>query len=287
MTPTPIHQDHRVPQPANLDTSSAQRPASDGDGDSASPTDCAAPGDNLAGQPPRPPRLTRQTVTVLQALHLDPDTARDLRYLTTHTGLPRPTIRSILDRLNRSRWTSVEQDPHDSARAHPRHLYRLTDFGVRVTAGHLDRDTTTAVFRWDHPRSPRIVATSGDLDLVLVATARHAAALPAVPWPMVEVTASPSRTPTLWYATTRQRGVLLWADPATGTILAAHHPDVPAAPAPITFTTPNGQPRTLDSRYTQLRAHDVRAALQRWWNTHTPPTQALRPTPLRIPPCKQ
>jgi hypothetical protein len=69
-------------------------------------------------------------------------------------------------------------------------------------------------------------------------------------------------------------------------ILASHHPNVPTAPAPIAFTTPDGRPRTLDSRYTQLRAHDVRAALQRWWHTHTQPdTLVFRPTPLRIPSC--
>jgi hypothetical protein len=105
---------------------------------------------------------------------------------------------------------------------------------------------------------------------------------------LVEVTTSPSRTPVLWYATTRHRGVLLWPDPATGIILAAHHPDVPTAPAPITFTTPDGQPRILDGTYTQLRAQDVRAALQRWWRTHTPPDLLpCRPTPLRISPCSR
>jgi DNA-binding MarR family transcriptional regulator len=275
MTPSPTYQVRPSPKPARMDNRPAQHPASDGERRPA-----PAP-------LPRPPRLTRQTVTVLQALHLNPAAAHDLRYLTARTGLPRPTIRSILDRLNRCQWTSVEQDPTDSARARPRHLYRLTDSGARVSAGHLDRDKTTAVFRWDHPRSPRIVATSGDLDLVLVATARHAAALPAVPWPMVEVTDSPSHSPTLWYATTRHRGVLLWPDPATGTILTAHHPDVPLAPAPIAFTTPGGQPRTLDSRYTQLRAQDVRTALQRWWCTRTQPGLAFRPTPLRIPPCSR
>jgi hypothetical protein len=103
---------------------------------------------------------------------------------------------------------------------------------------------------------------------------------------MVEVTTGSSGIPTLWYATTRHRGVLLWHDTATGTILAAHHPDVPHAPQPVRFTTPDGQHRTLGPRYTQLRAGDVRAALQRWWETQAPPdTLQLRPTRLRMRTC--
>jgi DNA-binding MarR family transcriptional regulator len=256
-----------------------------GEGTFGPAVDASGTGPPAPGPLPRPPRLTRQTVTVLRAVLLDPNAARDLRHLTAHTGLPRPTVRSILDRLTRSGWTSIEPDPTDTARAHPRHLYQLTDVGAHA-ASRLDRGKAVAVFRWDHPRSPRIVAT--DSDLVLVATAMHAVAAPAVPWPLVEVVTTLSRTPALWYATTRHRGVLLWPDPATGVILAAHHPDVPAAPAPIIFTTPDGQPRILDGAYTQLRTHDVRAALQRWWRTHTPPdTLAFQPTPLRIPPCSQ
>jgi DNA-binding MarR family transcriptional regulator len=259
------------------------------------------------GPLPPPPRLTPQAVTVLRALHLDPNTPRDLRYLTVHTGLPRTSIRSILSRLTRNGWTSVQPDPTDTTRAHPRHLYQLTDLGARAIS-HLNRDQTVTVFRWDHPTSPRIVATDAALDRVLLTTTVHGRALavavhdftPTAPWPMIEVTTSPPQTPSeiptrapaqdpvLWYATTRHRGVLLWPDPATGIILAAYHPDVPPAPAPITFAAPDGQLRTLDGTYTQLRAHDVRAALQRWWRTHTPPDGLpCRPTPLRIPPCSR
>jgi hypothetical protein len=269
-----------------------------------------------------PPQYTRQTETVLRALYLDPTAARDLRYLTTHTGLSRRTVRAIMDRLTSCEWISVEPattngaepgaEPRAEAgtesaaesaaepgigvdgRGRPCHLYRLTTAGAHAAA-HLHHDTPLSVFWWNDPRSPRVVATDSDLDLVVLTTAVHGPALAsdgpdaalAVPWPMVEVTTGTSGIPTLWYATTRQRGVLLWNDTATGTILAAHHPDVPAAPQPLTFTTPDGQHRALGPPYTRLRASDVRAALHRWWHTQAAPdTLHLRPTRLRMRTCR-
>jgi hypothetical protein len=286
MTPTPTH-------PTRPASPTSRQPAGQRITGQAPADPCAGELRRAPGPVARPPRLTRHTVTVLRALHLDPAAPHDLRYLSVHTGLPRPTIRSILHRLTRCHWTSVEQDPHDAGRAHPRHLYRLTEFGAKA-AGHLKLDRTVAVFRWDDPRSPRIVANDVDLDAVLLATATHGlpsaepGAPSSAPWPIVEVTIGLSGTPTLWYATTRHRGVLLCHDPATGTILAAHHPNVPAPPQPITFTTPDGQPRALDPAYTRLRAHDVRTALRHWWRTsHPPTTLTWTPTSLRIPPCRR
>jgi hypothetical protein len=266
----------------------------------------------------RPPHYTRQAVTVLRALYVDPTVARDLRYLTTHSGLSRRRVLAVVDRLACCGWISVESaasdgaEPGTEARAEARaesaaeaaagtgisvggsgrvrHLYRLTAAGAHAAA-HLHHDTPVSVFWWNDPRSPCVVATKADLELVVVRTTVHGTTLAidgpdaalAVAWPMVEVTTGTSGTPTLWYATTRQRGVLLWHDAATGTILAARHPDVPAAPQPLTFTTPDGQPLALGPPYTRLRASDVRAAVHRWWDTQAAPdTLHLRPTRLRM-----
>lgn len=81
----------------------------------------------------RDPRMTRQTLAVLQALLSDPDRAWAGSEVAVVTGLMSGTLYPILSRLENSGWlrSSWELlDPSEAGRPRKR-LYELTAYGLK------------------------------------------------------------------------------------------------------------------------------------------------------------
>jgi PadR family transcriptional regulator, regulatory protein PadR len=71
-------------------------------------------------------RLSRQTLTVLDALLIRPGLWHHGYSLSQHTGIASGTLYPILMRLEKLRWLETRWEEVKTAGRPPRHLYRLS-----------------------------------------------------------------------------------------------------------------------------------------------------------------
>ena len=74
-------------------------------------------------------RLSRQTLSVLEALLVNPGEWHHGYSLGQHTGIPSGTLYPILMRLEKLHWLETRWEAAQIAGRPPRHLYRLSGDG--------------------------------------------------------------------------------------------------------------------------------------------------------------